>query len=46
MTPGGEIEVSQVDPIDLDRARLRVIKPAEELGERRLPGAVLTDDRQ
>ena len=42
----GEIELAQVDAVDLDRAGLRVVEPAEQLGERRLAGAVLSDDRQ
>ena len=40
----GEIEVAQVDAVDLDRARLRVVEPAQQLGERGLAGAVLADD--
>ena len=41
-----EVELAQVDAVDLDRARLRVVEPAQQLGERRLAGAVLADDRQ
>jgi hypothetical protein len=44
--PGGELEIAKVDAVDLDRARLRVIQSAEELGVRRLAGSVLTDDRE
>ena len=32
--------------VDLDRAALRVVQPAEQLRDRRLAGAVLTDDGQ
>ena len=39
-----EVELAQVDAVDLDRARLRVVEPAQQLGERRLAGAVLADD--
>ncbi len=45
-SPRSEVELSQVDTVDLDRARLRVVQPAQQLGERRLAGAVLSDDRQ
>ena len=41
-----EIELAQIDAVDLDRARLRVVEPAQQLGERRLAGAVLPDDRE
>ena len=37
-------KLAQVDAVDLDRARLRVVQPAQQLGERRLAGAVLSDD--
>jgi hypothetical protein len=30
-SPRAEIEVAQVDVVDLDRARLRVVQPAEQL---------------
>ena len=43
-SPGGEIELAQIDAVDLDRARLRVVQPAQQLGERRLARAVLADD--
>ena len=39
-----ERQVAQIDAVDLDRARLRVVQPAQQLGERRLAGAVLPDD--
>ena len=39
-----ERELAQIDAVDLDRARLRVVQPAQQLGERRLAGAVLPDD--
>ena len=42
--PRREIELAQVDAVDLDRAGLRVVQPAQQLGERRLAGAVLADD--
>ena len=44
--PGVEVELAQVDAVDLDRAGLRVVEPAEQLGERGLAGAVLADDGQ
>ena len=44
--PGVEVEVAQVDAVDLDRAGLRVVEPAEQLGQGGLAGAVLADDRQ
>ena len=37
-------DVAKIDAVDLDRARLRVVQPAQQLGERRLAGAVLPDD--
>ena len=37
--------LAHVDAVDLDRARLRVVEAAQQLGERRLAGAVLPDDR-
>ena len=43
-TPGLEIEVPHVDSVDLNGALLRVVQAAEQLGDRRLAGAVLTDD--
>jgi len=39
--PGVEVDLAQVDAVDLDRAGLGIVEAAEELGERRLPGAVL-----
>ena len=39
------VDVAQVDAVDLDRAGLRVVEPAQQLGQRRLAGAVHTDDR-
>ena len=39
-----EIELAEIDAIHLDRARLRIVQAAEQLGERRLAGAVLADD--
>ena len=44
--PGFQRQVAEIDAVDLDRARLRVVQPAEQLGERRLAGAVLPDDRE
>ena len=41
-----QIELAHVDSVDLDRAALRVVQPAQQLGQRRLAGAVLSDDRQ
>ena len=46
LAPRGEIERAQVDAVDLDRARLRIVEAAEQLRERRLAGAVLADDRE
>ena len=45
-SPCAEIEIAQVDAVDFDRAALRVVQPAQQLGERRLARAVLTDDRK
>ena len=42
--PRRQVELAQVDAVDLDRAGLRVVQPAQQLGERRLAGAVLSDD--
>ena len=42
--PGCEIELAEIDAVDLDGAGLRVVKPAQELGQRGLAGAVLADD--
>ncbi len=42
--PRREIELAKVDAVDLDRARLRIVQAAQQLGERRLAGAVLSDD--
>ena len=39
-----KVELAQVDAVDLDRARLRIVQPAEQLCERGLAGAVLTND--
>src|SRR5206468_11645172 len=36
--------IAQVDPIDLDRTRRRIIKTQEQLHERALAGAVLARD--
>ena len=44
--PGSRVERAQIDAVDLDRAGLRVVEPAQQLGERGLAGAVLTHDRQ
>ena len=45
LTPAGEVEPAQVDAVDLDGAADRVVEPAQQLGQRRLAGAVLADDR-
>ena len=45
-SPRDQIELAQVDAVDFDRAVLRVVQPAQQLGQRRLAGAVLPDDRQ
>src|SRR5262249_59758870 len=45
-SPGVEVELAEIDAVDLDGAGLRVIKPAEQLRQGRLAGAVLTDDGQ
>ena len=39
------IELAEVDAVDLDAALLRVVEPAEQLGERGLARAVHADDR-
>ena len=44
--PAIEVELAQIDAVDLDGAGLGVVEPAEQLGQRRLAGAVLADDRQ
>ena len=44
--PVVEVEPAQVDAVDLDRAAGRVVQPAQQLGQRRLAGAVLADDGQ
>ena len=40
-----DVEVADVDPVDLDRPALRVVEPAQQLGQRRLAGAVDAHDR-
>ena len=42
--PRREIELAKVDAVDLDRARLRIVQPAQQLCERGLARAVLSDD--
>src|SRR6185436_13429312 len=42
--PRVEVEIAQVDSIDLDRSGLRIVEPAQQLGERGLARAVLADD--
>src|SRR5439155_13032256 len=42
--PRRQIQFTHVHAVDLDCAGLRVIQPAQELGERRFPRAVLSDD--
>ena len=44
--PRVELELAEIDAVDLDRAALRVVEPAQQLGERRLARAVLPDDRE
>jgi len=44
--PRRKIELAQVDAVDLDRARLRIVQAAEQVGDRRLPRAVLPDDQR
>ena len=39
-------KIAQIDAINLDRASLRIVEPAEQLRDRRLARAVLTDDRE
>src|SRR5262249_4571511 len=45
-SPGGEIERAEIDAVDVDRSLLRVIQAAQQLRQRRLARAVLTDDRE
>ena len=40
--PRGEIELAQVDAVDLDRARLRIVQPAQQFCQSGLAGAVLS----
>ena len=42
--PRRQVELAHVHAVDLDRAGLRVVEPAQQLGERRLSCAVLSDD--
>src|SRR5262249_33257613 len=44
--PHRDVERAEIDAVDLDRARLGVVEPAEELSERGLTRAVLADDGQ
>src|SRR5207244_808240 len=44
IAPGANRELAEVDAVDFDRARLRIVQAAQQLGERRLAGAVLPDD--
>ena len=44
--PGGEIELPQVGAVDGDRSRLRIVQPAQQLGDGGLAGAVLAHDGQ
>ncbi len=44
--PGGEVELAHVDAVDLDRARVGVVEPAQQLGQRGLAGPVAPDDGQ
>ncbi len=44
LPPRGEVDLAQVHAVDLDRPRLRVVQPAQQLRERRLAGAVLSHD--
>ena len=39
-----EIELAQVDAVDLDGAGLRIVQPAQQLGDRGFAGAVLAHD--
>ena len=43
-SPRLEVKLAKVDAVNLDCTRLGVVETAEELGERRLAGAVLADD--
>ena len=42
--PDGQIEVAQIHAVHADRARCRVVQPAQQLDECRLARAVLADD--
>ena len=42
--PRREIELANVHAVDLDRAGLRIVQPAQQLRDRRLAGAVLSND--
>ncbi len=44
--PTARLKAAQVNSVNLDRPVVGVIETAEQLGERGLAGAVLTDDRQ
>src|SRR6202042_1687850 len=44
--PGCEIELPQVDAVDGDGARLRIVQAAQQLGDGGLAGAVLADNGQ
>ena len=44
--PRLDVELAQVGAIDFDCTLLRIVQTAEQLGDRRLAGAVLSDDRQ
>src|SRR5262249_9004714 len=43
-SPGSRIDVAQINAVDLNRARLRIVQTTQKLRERRLAGAVLSDD--
>src|SRR5579871_4530443 len=45
-SPGLDVQFPHVDSVNLDSACLRIVEPAQQLGQRRLACAVLPDDRQ
>src|SRR2546425_919042 len=44
--PRREIELAKVDAVNLDRTGLRIVQPAQQLGDRGLAGTVLSNDGQ
>ena len=46
LAPCVDVELAQIDAIDLDRAFIGIVEPAQQLRERGLARAILADDRE